>query len=109
MFWEAIMSKLNRTNFLETASASYGKEKVLTSNDFMKYKFIYPMSYYRISNDDVGRPDIISLKLYKSIDFWWMLMKYNEVDDVWNELYPGLTLKVPDVRDFNMYANKYGT
>lgn len=103
------MSKLNRTNFLETASSTYGKEKVLTSNDFEKYRFIHPMKYYRVTRDDTGRPDLISLKLYGTIDFWWMLMKYNGVDDVWNELYPGQMLKVPDVRDFNQYASLYGT
>lgn len=103
------MAKLNRTNFLITQSSTHGKEKVMTDNDFEKYRFIYPMGYYKVINSDIGRPDLISIKLYGSIDFWWMLMKYNGVDDVWNELYPGQMLKVPDVRDFNQYASLYGS
>ena len=31
-------------------------------------------------------------------------MKYNGIDDVWNELYMGMVIAVPDVRDINIYT-----
>ena len=101
------MAKLNRSNFLKKENTVYGIDADLVSNDFEKYNFLYPMTYYRIKEDDVGRPDVISLKLYGTIDFWWLLMKFNRVDDVWNELYIGQVIKVPDVRDFTQYVNRY--
>ena len=101
------MTKLNRINYLDKSNTVYGLEVILTSNDFAKYNFIYPSYYYSVESDDVQRPDLISLKLYGTIDFWWLLMKFNGVDDVWNELYVGQVLKVPDVRDFTQYVNTY--
>lgn len=102
------MSKLNRSNYLKTGDSTYGKEKILTSNDFTKYNFVYPVSFYKIVADDIGRPDLIAIKVYGTQDFWWMLMKYNGIDDIWNELYKGQTIRIPDIRDFNQYANRYG-
>lgn len=101
------MSKFNRDNYLKTVKVNNVNEKELTTNSFSEYNFLYPHTYYTVSAADLQRPDVISYRLYGRIDLWWFLMKFNKVDDVWNELYIGQTLTVPDIRDVNNYVNEY--
>jgi hypothetical protein len=96
------MTKFNRDNYLKLNT-----DRDLISNNFSKYKFKYPTSIYKVIGSDVQRPDIISYKLFGRIDYWWFIMKLNKIDDVWNELYPGLILRVPDIRDINDYTNTF--
>jgi hypothetical protein len=37
--------------------------------------------------------------MYGSDQYWWILMKYNQVFDVFNDLYEGQVLSVPDRMD----------
>jgi len=96
------MTKFNRDNYLKLY-----KDRDLTSNNFSKYRFKYQTTTYTVKSSDISRPDIISYNNYGRIDYWWFIMKFNSVDDVWNELYPGLLLKMPDIRDINDYTNLY--
>lgn len=57
----------------------------------------FVFSSYTITETDVGRPDLISLKLYGTIDYWWMLMRANGISDVFNDLFVGLKIKVVPV------------
>ena len=96
------MTKFNRDNYIKL---NYDRD--LISNNFSKYKFKYPTKVYKVSGSDIQRPDIISYKNFSRIDYWWFIMKLNKIDDVWNELYPGLILRIPDIRDINDYTNKF--
>lgn len=96
------MTKFNRDNYLKL-----NHDRDLISNNFSKYKFKYPTGIYKVIGSDIQRPDIISYKLFERIDYWWFIMKLNKIDDVWNELYPGLILRTPDIRDINDYTNTF--
>lgn len=76
----------------------------MISNSFRRYDFQYPATKYVVTESDVARPDLMSIKIYGRNDWWWFLMKYNGIDDVWNELYMGMVIAVPDVRDINIYT-----
>ncbi len=101
------MSKFNRDNYLKTVTVNGLNEKELTTNSFSDYNFKYPHTYYEIKSRDLQRPDIISLVLYDRIDLWWFILKFNGIDDVWNELYIGQVIKVPNINDINNYVNEY--
>lgn len=101
------MTKFNRSNYLTKDSVDKQTEVIMHSNDFAKYNFQYSYSFYTVKEKDIQRPDIISLIAYGRLDYWWFIMKFNGIDDVWNELYQGLQLKIPDLRDINAYMNKY--
>ena len=57
--------------------------------------------------DSGKRSSTHSIKIYGRQDWWWLLMKYNGIDDVWNELYVGMIISVPDRRDINNYVTRY--
>jgi hypothetical protein len=101
------MSKYNRNNFIKIEKNKYGSERDLVSNSFDRKRFIYPTSKYQITADDVARPDLLSYRIYKKFEWWWLLLKFNGIDDVWNELYPGMFISVPDPRDFSSYVTEY--
>jgi len=95
-----LITRFNRDNFLETVSCPLPEKDLLTNNvetRNMKY------TIYRVTEFDIGRPDLLSRKLYGTQDYWWYLMKFNEVDDVWNDLYSGMLLKVPSIEDINLF------
>lgn len=101
------MSKLNRDNFLSISQTDIGLERDLNSNNIDRQLFIYPPTTYQLKGDDIARPDLISYKAYGRFDYWWIIMKYNGIDDVWNEIYPGMLISLPDARDINAYVTEY--
>lgn len=98
--------KYTRSKFMNSVDVGT-TELDLVSNDLSRYEFRYPTTSYRVTDNDIARPDRISYRLYETQEYWWLLMKYNNIDDVWNELYGGLVLQVPDRRDFDEYLSKY--
>jgi hypothetical protein len=104
------MSRLNRSNF-------YPKVIIdgITLNDFQNnfydrfFEIKRPLSYYTIQQQDIQRPDMISYKVYGDLNYWWILMKYNNIFDVWNDLVVGEVLNVPsklDIDDFIIASSK---
>lgn len=96
------MSRFNRSNF-------YPKVVIdgVTLNDFVnsyynRYFIIKrPLGNYTIKQQDVQRPDLICYKIYGTTNYWWMLMRYNNIFDIWNDLYIGQTLNTPNSLDFD--------
>lgn len=50
----------------------------LTSNMYYELKNLRRGGQYRIVGDE-GRPDIVSYKIYKDTQYWWILMFYNDI------------------------------
>lgn len=50
---------------------------------------------YEVGRQDIGRADRIGHKVYGDHRYWWILLAFNNIHDVWNDLYPGLILKIP--------------
>ena len=71
----------------------------LSSSQFKSFDPKRPMRYYTIIEDDTQRPDNLSLKLYGRMEYWWIVLKWNGIDDVWNDLTVGGVIKVPDILD----------
>ena len=55
-----------------------------SSND--RFMFLKPQHEYR--------PDLVSLKVYGSEDFWWRIMEANNIKDVF-EFKAGITIRIP--------------
>lgn len=100
------MNKFNRTNFYNIENVDAIQEKDLISNitDVFDKKSEY--SFYTVTDVDLLRPDLISFKLYGSDVYWWILMKANDIEDIWNDLYVGMILVVPSFRDIEKYYSK---
>ncbi len=78
--------------------------------DFGKENFIV------VRDIEECRPDLISLRAYGTMNYWWFIMWYNGITDIWNDLKrvpeKPLILKYPDievVRDFLASVKKDNT
>ena len=96
--------KFNRTNFLNSEINDIDQnnnqvELDLSSSYFYLFKTTRPIRKYQLDRWEKGRPDMLSQKIYGQDDYWWVLLKYNNIMDPYEELVGGVILEVPDVLD----------
>lgn len=92
----------SRTKFLETNTINNVVEYDLSSFHTGDFDFGDEM-LVMVRAEEVGRPDLISNKIYGTQTYWWFILWYNGIMDVWNDLHLGLVLRVPTldkVREF---------
>ena len=98
------MSRWNRTNFYRKSIVDGHNEIDLVKNYFNDlFKINRPLRYYSIEDVDLQRPDLLSIKFYGKQDYWWIVAKYNQLDDWWNDIEVGQIISVPataDIEDF---------
>jgi len=73
------------------------------TNSAKDFKLSRQKSFYTITDSDIARPDLISLKFYDKMNFWWLILKINKIEDIWNDLTPGDVLTIPSVRDLEEF------
>jgi len=95
------MNKFRRTNFYVQEEVDEVLENDLVNNYWDLFKIKREMSFVTIGRTFIARPDLLSLKVYGIVDYWWILCKHNKIDDVWNDMTIGDVIEVPDVQDIN--------
>lgn len=85
-----------RTKFLEKNTIDGIQEYDLGSFSTGDFDFGQEI-LIMVTEEDIGRPDRISYGCYKTDIYWWFLMWYNGISDVWNDLTLGMVLKVPQL------------
>ena len=96
-------SRYIRTNFLNKENVDGVQEYDLVMSNFEYFKIQRPMTFYTITGDDIGRPDLLSLRLYSDMNYWWILGEVNGIDDFSNDIVEGDVISVPnklDIEDF---------
>lgn len=70
-------------------------------NNFFSLAFQIKRNFtvYTLKEQDLYRPDLLSFKIYGDPALWWILFKYNNIDDVWNDLSVGQVIYIPNVAD----------
>ena len=95
---------MDRTDFYNITDIGNGPEYDHLYNNISKFAPQYPVNYYRIVEADVMRPDMISYKCYNTVDLWWLLMVYNNIENPLMNIVPGNLLMVPNIVDvYNFY------
>jgi len=98
---------MNRTNFYNKVTNDSIEEYDYLHNTLSEFKTEYPIEYYRIEEGDLIRPDLISYKIYGTINFWWLIMMFNNIHDVFNEMQVGTLIKIPNQLDIYTFYKKY--
>ena len=99
-------SKYDRTNFLAKSIAKDSEEWDFILNNWDLFVIKRPLGFDSVKYEDMQRPDILSYRIYRDSSIWWILCKFNQIDDVWNDLYVGMDLLIPDIEDINdFYKN----
>lgn len=97
-------NKFNRSRFLTTNFLSTGAEKDLLMTTWDYFVPRYPSYYRYIMLNDIGRPDLLSLRIYGRDDFWWIIGKLNpEIMDWWNDPVVGQRISICDQRDIDQF------
>lgn len=93
-------------NRFTTASSRYRKSKLIyyTDNKYITFT-TYKKSnsnnstdnkrYMVISGNFEYRPDLVSFEAYGVVDFWWRIMEFNNIKDIF-DFKAGLNITIPD-------------
>jgi hypothetical protein len=85
-----------------------GKDEIdFLYNNLSKFKLHYQESYYRITEPDLLRPDLISYQYYNTVDFWWVIMLVNNIQNPLTDLEIGMLIKVPNILDIYEFNKLY--
>lgn len=65
---------------------------------------------YELQAGDIGYPDLLSSRLYGTIDYWWILCMYNGCVDPLTDMVAGAKWSIPTSDSIqNLVSNQAGT
>jgi hypothetical protein len=95
------MSKFNRDNFYKQVTVNGILENDLINYNWDLFQIKRPLQYVTLTNQFIQRPDLLSYYLYRDQSYWWILAKYNNLDDWWNDVSSGMNISVPSLQDIS--------
>lgn len=101
--------KFARTNFCNKSNINGTIECDLPFNDFNKFKFKRPSSFLTINKKYEMRPDLISFDVYGTVNYWWIICKVNDIDNVYEDMTIGKSIQIPaigDIEDFYLQTRR---
>lgn len=98
---------MDRTKFYIEVSVRGVPELDYLYNSLVNFKMKYPVGYYRVRDDDILRPDMISYKAYKTVKYWWLICYVNRIQNPLVDLVVGQQLRIPDVIDIYDFYKQY--
>jgi len=96
-----------RTNFYNIQRNDDIDEYDYLYNNLTKFKMNYSVSYYRVEQGDLMRPDLISYKIYGTIVYWWLIMMINGIQNPLKDMEVGTLLQIPDILDIYDFQKKW--
>jgi len=98
---------MDRTKFYNIATVNGINEIDHMWSTLSSFKLTYESSYYRLCEEDIGAPDLISKKLYGSEKYWWIILLVNKIHDPYNDMEIGDIIQVPSVFDVYNFVRQY--
>jgi hypothetical protein len=97
----------NRSELLNLFNNNGVMERDLIMTKWGSFVARRPVNYYVLSYIDLQRPDLISEKALGSNAYWWIIMKWNNIHDIWNDLIEGETLEIPSLQDIYDWIGQF--
>jgi len=102
-----ILNRFKRTNFLSQATnADDIIEYDLILNNWDLFDITQPVTFDTVQYGDIQRPDVLSYRIYGQPQYWWILCKFNQIDDLWNDMYVGMDLIIPSLNDITTFYSR---
>jgi len=98
---------MDRTKFYHVLTTDDIQELDFLWNTLSKIDTTYVPGYYRVSVIDLLRPDLISYKVYGTVDFWWIILLVNGIDNPLSDLKEGMILEIPNKLDIYEFQKQY--
>ena len=98
-----MVNKFNRSNFYKLNTVNNKLERDLIMDNWDQFIITKEVMIQPIINSDIGRPDLCSIRFYGTDQYWWILSKYNNIMDWWNDVQIGMVIAIPnseDIQDF---------
>jgi len=86
------------TNFLTNNVVDGINEYNLSSINLKDFPFTY-FSYTQIHKSEEYRPDLLSFRLYDTIEYWWIILEINGISNIWDEFVEYVPIKYPPASD----------
>jgi len=93
------LNKYRRTRFQEQETIDGVLEQDILNNNWELFEIKRPMSFFTVTPTFIQRPELLSIKLYGKQAYWWILAKFNNIDDWWNDIQADDVIDVPNIRD----------
>ena len=92
------------TDFFQTVTVRGNQEYDFLQNSLSNFSTTYPVTYYQLKAEDIGRPDLISWKVYNTVDYWWGLCYTNQIQNIFVDMTVGDLWQIPNLLDwYNFY------
>ena len=98
---------MNRTDFYNETTIDSTQEFDYLYNSISNFRTDYPVTYYKITDSDLMRPDLISYQVYGTVDYWWIICYLNQIHNPFSDIKIGMVLAIPNVLDIFQFAKKY--
>lgn len=98
---------MDRTKFYHVLTVDTVQELDYLWNTLSKIVTSYVPGYYRVNVIDLLRPDLISYKVYGTVDFWWIILLVNGIDNPLTDLQEGMILEIPNKLDIYKFQKQY--
>lgn len=70
------------------------------------FELNYPVGYYMVCGEDLGKPDLISMKMYNQEGYWWLICLVNGILNPFSDLEIGQILTIPNMMDIYDFYRK---
>jgi len=98
---------MDRTRFYTEVTNDTVKEFDFLDSSMSGFSMQYQPGYYKVSESDLMRPDMISYKCYGSVVYWWLIGFVNNLGDLFTELTVGQQLVIPNAVDVYNFYKRY--
>lgn len=98
---------MKRTLFYKKFTTDGVEELDFLHNSLSQFKITYEPNYYRVDDADIPDPALISFRCYGTVEFWWVLLLVNEIQNPFIELTSGMILMIPSIIDIYDFQRKY--
>lgn len=97
---------MKRTDFFKKNEVNGIKEVDPLYHTLGLFKMKRPYQLCIVTEEEKGRPDLVSYKYYNTVEYWWLVCAANGIQCPFLEIVPGRELKIPsilDIADFYRY------
>ena len=98
---------MNRTNFYNITQNDSINEYDYLYHNLSRFQTKYTVSYYRVEERDLMRPDLISYKIYGTIGYWWLIMMLNGIQNPLKDMAVGDLLTLPNALDIYDFQKQW--
>jgi len=98
---------VDRTKFFVVEKVDGADELDFLHNSLSRFEMKYPPSYYRVTDQDLMRPDMISYYNYGTVAYWWVICLVNGVHSPLTDLEVGQLLVIPHILDVYEFGRKW--